>query len=133
MKFLLFLALSIGLVPAPVKHTPEREHTSFKKAVAQLEPWQQEEAYRITFYNKRVKVEALTPQGRFRAQKTLEQLELLGEKPVGTIFDYPRLRHRGLMIDESRSFKGLAFLKKQIDAMALLKLIKSSEEADDAN
>ena len=122
MKLLLILALTVGLVPAPVKHTPERDRTSFKKAVAQLEPWQQEEAYRITFCKKRVKVEALTPQGRFRAQKTLEQLELLGEKPQGTIFDYPRLRHRGLMLDESRSFHGLAFLKKQVDAMALLKL-----------
>ncbi|MBP3257690.1 MAG: family 20 glycosylhydrolase, partial [Bacteroidales bacterium] len=34
----------------------------------------------------------------------------------------PRLRHRGLMLDESRSFHGIEFLKKQIDAMALLKL-----------
>ena len=122
MKLIIILAAALGLVPAPVKHTPEKDGTSFKEAVAQLEPWQQEEAYRITFYEKRIKVEALTPQGRFRAQKTLEQLELLGERPEGTIFDYPRLRHRGLMLDESRSFHGIEFLKKQIDAMALLKL-----------
>ena len=79
MKLIIILAAALGLVPAPVKHTPEKDGTSFKEAVAQLEPWQQEEAYRITFYEKRIKVEALTPQGRFRAQKTLEQLELLGE------------------------------------------------------
>jgi len=123
MRFLiLFLTAAIGLIPAPVKYTPEKDRTSFKKAVAQLEPWQQQEAYRLTIRGKRVKIEALTPEGRFRAQKSLEQLQMLGELPQGTIFDYPRFRHRGLMIDESRSFKGLAFLKKQVDAMALLKL-----------
>ena len=119
---LLLLLLVIGLIPQPVEYSPGKSHTCFKKAVASLEPWQRQEAYRITIAQGRVKVEALTPEGRFRAQKTLEQLQALGEFPQGTIFDYPRLRHRGLMIDESRSFKGLAFLKKQIDAMALLKL-----------
>ena len=118
----LILAAALQLIPAPVEYTPEKSHVRFKQAVATLEPWQQQEAYRITITKRRVKIEALTPEGKFRAQKTLEQLRALGELPLGTIFDYPRLRHRGLMIDESRSFKGLAFLKKQIDAMALLKL-----------
>lgn len=123
MTFLtIILAAVIGLVPAPVEYSPKTCHTSFKKAVAQLEPWQQKEAYRLTIKGKKVKIEALTDEGRFRAQTSLEQLRALGELPQGTIFDYPRLKHRGLMIDESRSFKGLDFLKKQMDAMALLKL-----------
>lgn len=123
MTFLtLILAAVIGLVPAPVEYSPKTCHTSFRKAVAELEPWQQKEAYRLTIKGKKVKIEALTDEGRFRAQTSLEQLRALGELPQGTIFDYPRLQHRGLMIDESRSFKGLDFLKKQVDAMALLKL-----------
>ena len=123
MTFLTFiLAAVIGLVPAPVEYSPNTCHTSFKKAVASLEPWQREEAYRLTIKGKKVKIEALTDEGRFRASMSLEQLRALGELPQGTIFDYPRLRHRGLMIDESRSFHGLDFLKKQVDAMALLKL-----------
>ena len=122
MKFLLILSVAIGLIPAPVEYSPKTCHGSLKKAVAELEPWQQKEAYRLTIKGKKVKVEALTDEGRFRAASTLEQLRALGELPQGTIFDYPRLRHRGLMIDESRSFKGMDFLKKQIDAMALLKL-----------
>lgn len=122
MRLLLTLVLALGLIPAPVEYSPEKSHVCFKKAVASLEPWQRQEAYRISFTKGRAKIEALTPEGRFRAGKTLEQLKALGELPTGTIFDYPRLRHRGLMIDESRSFKGLDFLKKQIDAMALLKL-----------
>ena len=122
MRLLLAFVLALGLIPAPVEYSPEKSHVCFKKAVASLEPWQRQEAYRISFTKGRAKIEALTPEGRFRAGKTLEQLQALGELPTGTIFDYPRLRHRGLMIDESRSFKGLDFLKKQIDAMALLKL-----------
>ena len=128
------LIISILLIPQPVSWTPaegvcqteslvvRQNRRAFRKAVAGLEPWQQNEAYRLTLGRKTVKIEALTAEGVFRARKSLEQLQALGEVPCGVVFDYPRLRHRGLMIDESRSFKGLAFLKKQIDAMALLKL-----------
>ena len=130
----LFLILSILLIPEPVSFTPEEgvcrtekvvvrlNRRALRKAVAGLEPWQQQEAYRLTLVRDKAKIEALTEEGVFRAKKSLEQLQALGDVPCGVVFDYPRLRHRGLMIDESRSFKGLAFLKKQIDAMALLKL-----------
>ena len=133
MRFL-FLILSILLIPKPVSFTPEDGvcrtekvfvqigRRSFREAVARLEPWQRQEAYRLTIGRKRVRIEALTEEGVFRARTSLEQLQALGEVPCGVLFDYPRLRHRGLMIDESRSFKGLAFMKKQVDAMALLKL-----------
>ena len=129
-----FLILGILLTPQPVSFTPadgvcsvekvvvRKDKRSFRKSVARLESWQRQEAYRLTLDRDRVKIEALTEEGVFRARKSLEQLQALGEVPCGTVFDYPRLRHRGLMIDESRSFKGLAFLKKQVDAMALLKL-----------
>ena len=130
----LFLIISILLIPQPVSFQQEQgvcraekvvirqNGRSFRKAVAHLEPWQQKEAYRLSLCRNKVKIEALTEEGVFRAQKSLEQMQALGDVPCGTVFDYPRLRHRGLMIDESRSFKGLAFLKKQVDAMALLKL-----------
>ena len=130
----LFLILSFLLIPQPVSYTPaegacqaerivvRQNRRAFRKAVAALEPWQREEAYRLTLGRNKVTIEALTDEGVFRARKSLEQLQALGEVPCGVVFDYPRLRHRGLMIDESRSFKGLAFLRKQIDAMALLKL-----------
>ena len=141
----LILAAALQLIPAPVSYTPmqgpavpkmERVRLNkkdFRQDVADLEPWQQQEAYRITI-GKVLVIEALTEEGLFRARTTLQQLrELAGWHmqgdvyvrnpiPCGVIFDYPRFRHRGLMIDESRSFKGLDFLKKQIDAMALLKL-----------
>ena len=130
----LILIISILLIPEPVSFTQEegicqaekivlrQGRRAFRKAVSGLEDWQQKEAYRLTLGRSKVNIEALTEVGVFRARKSLEQLQALGDIPCGVVLDYPRLRHRGLMIDESRSFKGLAFLKKQIDAMAFLKL-----------
>ena len=142
----LLLAAALQLIPAPVSVMPgigecrrekvvvRMDGTDFREATTGLETWQQDEAYRLTLEPRRVLIEALTPQGEFRARKTLEQLRqgagwhrqgdvlIPNPLPCCVIFDYPRFRHRGLMIDESRSFKGLDFLKKQIDAMALLKL-----------
>lgn len=130
----LILAAALLLTPAPVEYTPADgtcearrvcvriRRPAFRKAVAELPEFARKEAYRLVLKPRRAVIEALTPEGVFRAKKSLEQLQALGPVPCGCIFDYPRFRHRGLMIDESRSFKGLAFLKKQVDAMALLKL-----------
>lgn len=94
---------------------------AFRRKVASLPAWAQEEAYQLQVKRTGVHIDALTETGVFRARTTLEQLSRHG-LPCCTILDYPRFRHRGLMIDESRSFKGLDFLKKQVDAMVLLKL-----------
>ena len=130
----ILLATVLNLIPAPVEYTPDpgvctngkvvvrMGKQAFRKAVAPLEPFQQKESFRLTVGPKGICIEALTEEGVFRARKSLEQLQAQGPVPCGVIFDYPRLRHRGLMIDESRSFKGMDFLKKQMDAMALLKL-----------
>lgn len=128
----LVLAAALQLIPAPARWTPaegtvneeakvvSKKTQAFREEIRTLEPWQRKEAYRITLTARRVRIEYASVTGLFRAMTTLEQL---GDKrPCGEIFDYPRFRHRGLMIDESRSFKGIPFLKKQIDAMALLKL-----------
>ena len=134
MKLIIILAAALGLVPAPVSFVPEDsvceketvtvklDRRAFREATASLEEYQKQEAYRLTIGRKGILVEALTPEGLFRARTSLEQLRALGPLPCGTLLDYPRLRHRGLMLDESRSFHGIEFLKKQIDAMALLKL-----------
>lgn len=134
MKLIVILAAALGLVPAPVSFTPEDgvcekeivtvklDRRAFREATVSLEEYQKQEAYRLTIGRKGILVEALTLEGLFRARTSLEQLRALGPLPCGTLLDYPRLRHRGLMLDESRSFHGIEFLKKQIDAMALLKL-----------
>ena len=132
-SLLLGFILALNLIPAPVEFKPSegtstvdkvivRKHSfGFRKAVRDLPEFARKEAYRLTIGPRKVVVEARTDEGVFRARKTIEQLQALGEVPCGVIFDYPRFRHRGLMIDESRTFKGAQFLKKQMDAMALLK------------
>ncbi|MBR5700650.1 MAG: beta-N-acetylhexosaminidase [Bacteroidales bacterium] len=131
------LVLLILLIPSPVSYTSEKGECdaarvrvvekvgkkAFLKRTAFLADFAREEAYALTVRPGRILIEAATPTGAFRARKSLEQMRLEGDRiPCCTIFDYPRFRHRGLLIDESRSFKGLDFLKKQVDAMALLKL-----------
>ena len=128
-------SIELALIPAPVEFTagkgscpataPLREQAGGKeleKALEGLPDFARNEAYRLELKKNAVVLEAFTEEGFFRGRKSLEQLRALGEVPCGAIVDYPRFRHRGLMIDESRSFKGLDFLKKQMDAMALLKL-----------
>lgn len=130
---LLFCLLQ--LIPLPVEFTPEQGvctadritvkqcGRSFKRATADLEAFQKQEAYRLTIKPGSIVIEALSPEGEFRARKSIEQMRLTcSDLPCCTITDWPRFRHRGLMLDESRSFKGVEFIKKQIDALALLKL-----------
>lgn len=134
MKTILIIALALGLIPAPVEYKPadgessvskvvvHRPSIGLRKATLNLPDFSRKEAYRLRIGRRKVVIEAFTAEGVFRARKSLEQLQKLGKVPCGVITDYPRFQHRGLMIDESRSFKGMDFLKKQMDAMALLKL-----------
>ena len=129
------------LIPKPVEHRTEEgvytlkpngadikvylNSAPFNARVADLPDFAKEEAYELTISKKGVKIYACTEEGAFRGRQTLEMLRLLdptGTVQYCTIFDYPRFRHRGIMLDESRSFKGKEFVKKQIDALALLKM-----------
>ena len=138
-SLIVFLLSASLLIPQPVSCVvTEDVHTlradgkdirvrlggrDFRKAVADLPVFAQEEAYRLTVRSRYVRIEALTETGVFRARQTLRQLALRDSTLQGCILlDYPRFRHRGLMIDESRSFKGKEFLFRQMDVMALLKL-----------
>ncbi|MBO5831634.1 MAG: family 20 glycosylhydrolase, partial [Alistipes sp.] len=98
---------------------------SFATKVDGLPDFAKEEAYELVIGKKGVKIYALTKEGAFRGRQTVEMLRLLDQAETVqqcTIFDYPRFQHRGIMLDESRSFKGKEFVKKQIDALALLKM-----------
>ena len=124
----LILILLLQLIPAPVEYreagvvSERKAAKEFREKTAALPAFAKKEAYLLSIKGKRVIIKANTGEGAFRAQQTLRKLELTGELSNCAIFDYPRYEHRGLMIDESRSFKGKKFIKKQIDAMALLGL-----------
>ena len=134
-------ALIIFLIPAPVEYSagcgrygetaPEnvrvrtgaRCPASFRRKLPALPEFARREAYELRLTPRGARISALTQEGEFRARQTLRKLALQDStRRCCTVFDYPRYEHRGLMIDESRSFKGKEFIKKQIDAMALLGL-----------
>ena len=93
------------------------------KQVSELPGVQRAEGYVLTATDKAVEVQATTGAGLFYGVQTL--LQMAGDNnrvAIGTITDEPRFEYRGMMLDVSRHFFGLDFVKKQIDAMAYYKL-----------
>ena len=93
------------------------------KQVAELPGVESAEGYVLTATKKGVEVQAKTGAGLFYGVQTLLQMAVDGNQiALGTITDEPRFEYRGMMLDVSRHFFGLDFVKKQIDAMAYYKL-----------
>ena len=93
------------------------------KQVEELPGVASAEGYVLTSTKKGVEVQAKTGAGLFYGVQTLLQMAAEGNKVAfGIITDEPRFEYRGMMLDVSRHFFGLDFVKKQIDAMAYYKL-----------
>lgn len=81
------------------------------------------ENYTMTVNSDSIVIEAPGPRGLFYGLQTLCDLRESGDKiPPLAISDGPRLPYRGMMLDVSRHFRSKEFVKKQIDAMARLKM-----------
>lgn len=97
-------------------------------ATAASDPLQSDESYTLTVTRIGAGIDAPTVPGALHALETLLQLvqpDSTGSKfvlPEVTIQDSPRFRWRGLMIDCSRHFEPMDVLKRNIDAMAAVKL-----------
>ena len=93
------------------------------KQVEALPGVQSPEGYVLTSTENRIDVQAESGAGLFYGVQTLLQMAAENNKVAfGTITDEPRFEYRGMMLDVSRHFFGLDFVKKQIDAMAYYKL-----------
>ena len=93
------------------------------KQVAELPNVKSAEGYVLTTTKQGVTIEATSGAGLFYGVQTLLQMtEEANKVALGTITDEPRFEYRGMMLDVSRHFFGLDFVKKQIDAMAYYKL-----------
>ncbi len=81
-----------------------------------------EERYILSVSSDHIEVAAFTPQGAFYAAVTI--LQLLENKtiPCLEIADWPRFEWRGLMLDCSRTFQSVDYIKKTIDLMAFYKM-----------
>lgn len=88
-----------------------------------LADWQLKSAYWLEIGEKEVRIVAADEEGVFYACQTLKMMEALDSMVnCCTILDWPRLRYRGVMLDESRHLQGKEFVKKQLEMMALLKM-----------
>ncbi len=85
-----------------------------------------DESYTLKVQNDNVIIEAVTDVGALRALETL--LQLVNYDEIGYHFkganidDSPRFVWRGLMIDVARHFQPIEVLKRNLDAMASVKL-----------
>ena len=80
--------------------------------------------YRLTLSRKGIDIVAQSTAGLQYARETLAQIRAqYGEElPALTVTDYPRYEWRGLMLDCSRHFYSLEYLKKQVDMLAHYKM-----------
>ena len=129
------------IIPAPVKYevlndeyTPKadgsdvRIHLGDKRFLKEinalnLPDFARDEAYKLVVGRKGIDIYALSETGVFRARTSLGMmLNTDSTLTVCGILDYPRFRHRGLMLDISRNFRDKNFILKQLDAMATVKM-----------
>lgn len=82
-----------------------------------------DEGYKLSVDPDKISILAPTGAGLFYGLQSL--LQLVGNDRCTAsveITDYPRLEYRGVMLDISRHFRDKEFVKKQLDAMARLKM-----------
>jgi hexosaminidase len=108
----------------PVKDTSATIRVHFD-AVSSL-GIDEDESYSLEINNSIVLIKAATDVGALRALATLLQLTSFNDSsyyfPGVTIEDSPRFVWRGLMIDVARHFQPVDVLKRNLDAMASVKL-----------
>ncbi|MFY0603305.1 MAG: family 20 glycosylhydrolase [Flavobacteriaceae bacterium] len=89
---------------------------------------QNEEGYQLTITPKKILIEAKNQKGAFYAVQSLIQLFPVNtkEKTIAIqcleIKDAPQFRYRGMHLDVGRHFYSVAFIKKYIDLISMLKM-----------
>ena len=83
-------------------------------------------AYSLNITPQHIKIQSSGYAGSINAMQSLAQLVLLNNKsaeiPCAKINDKPRFGYRGLMIDVSRHFFPVSFIKRMIDLIGLYKI-----------
>lgn len=103
---------------------PERANRYLKLEIVDILPKvTSPEGYILDIRHEDITISSTTGAGLFYGLQTLLQLYNQSPNiPVGTFTDEPRMAYRGIMLDVSRHFFDVDFIKKQIDAMAHFKL-----------
>ncbi len=106
--------------------SPNAIHITVASDGAAVQGVEEDESYKLTATPTSIRIDAPTTVGAMHALETLLQLVEARQNsyvvPAVTVEDAPRFRWRGLMIDCARHFEPLDVLKRNIDAMAAVKL-----------
>ena len=86
----------------------------------------EDESYRLEITSSKITINATSDLGALHALETLLQL-LQNDStsyyfPIAVIEDFPRFNWRGLMIDAARHFQPVDVIKRNLDAMAAMKM-----------
>lgn len=128
--------LAMALRPATGYELPIRTERSDNAITLKLDPSIPlgKEGYKLSSTDVGVTISAATPNGLFYGIQTLRQLlpapifsrtlvqEVEWTVPAIRIEDRPRFDWRGLMVDSSRTFWSVEYMKKIIDRLALYKM-----------
>lgn len=103
------------------KHIPYRKRLELR-CVNNAQRFLSDEAYELEITSEAIRIEARSSAGLFYGLQTLLQMKRGNRVNCARVKDSPRFTYRGVMIDVSRHFYSLDFLKKQIDVLAAFKL-----------
>lgn len=115
-----YLELSTGIRPKTTTAVEEQNAVILSIGLQHENP----EAYRIQIDGETIRIEGASEAAVFYGIQTLRKSIPIGDygnitfNPV-TINDAPRYTHRGMMLDVSRHFQSVDFVKKYIDLLAL--------------
>ena len=115
-------AVATGLNVKRVEHAVNYCEKGYLHILIRPEMLPNDEGYAISTDYNGVIITANAPVGAFYALQTMRQMVESGDWQTGIIADYPRFEYRGVLIDISRHFRTVDFLKRQIDMMARVKL-----------
>ena len=116
---------AIAAAGLKVKEVNKPAEKAFLNLVIDPTAVKEAEGYHIATTPEGINIKAHSGAGLFYAIQSIRQMmegELEGRWLEGEIYDYPRFEYRGILIDISRHFRSVEFLKRQIDMMARLKM-----------
>jgi hexosaminidase len=125
-RFLAQLAKRTGVPLRPKSGSAPTLEIHADRGRESVETLGEDESYQLTVLDAGAQLNAPTPLGALHGLETFLQLVTITPNgfavPVVTIKDQPRFPWRGTLIDVSRHFIPLDVLKRNVDAMAAVKL-----------
>ena len=127
MSFAIVLAALLPVVPQPTEWKPSEGTCPLAEASVVTTKVDDarygEEGYAMTISPGRIEVKAKTDLGLLWARQTLAQLKAAGaQAPCGEIFDKPKYRVRGFVMDVGRMFHSMDFLRDLARTMSYYKM-----------